>query len=104
RTGTTASSTRPRLPWDRFAYATRNLRMGARGLALLAASAVALTSGIVGASAGSPSLASFRPAAGWLVERAGASNPSLVVAVTAADASAVHPVALFGSFKRLSRG
>ena len=47
--------------------------------------------------------ASFRPASGWLVQRAGADNPSLVVAVTARDASAIHPVSLFSSFKRLSR-
>jgi hypothetical protein len=41
---------------------------------------------------------------GWVVVRAGADNPALVVAVTSRDAAAVHPVALFGSFKKLSRG
>ena len=36
--------------------------------------------------------------------RAGDGNPSLVVAVTVRDAAAARPVALFGSFKKLSRG
>ena len=76
--------------------------MGLRGLALLAVLAVAL--GVASSGGASPQsrLAGFRPASGWLVTRAGADNPSLVVAVTARDASAVHPVALFGSFKKLS--
>jgi hypothetical protein len=78
------------------------MRVRVRGLAVFAASAVALTGATVGTSAARSPLASFRPAAGWLVERAGASNPSLVVAVTAPDAAAIHPVALFGSFKKLS--
>jgi hypothetical protein len=78
--------------------------MGVRGLALLAALAVALGTATIGASAPGFLLAGFWPAPGWLVERAGAANPSLVVAVTAPDASAVHPVALFGSFKKLSPG
>jgi hypothetical protein len=77
--------------------------MGLRGLALLAVLAVALGIATTGGSAPESRLASFRPASGWLVERVGADNPSLVVAVTARDASAVHPVALFGSFKKLSR-
>jgi hypothetical protein len=89
---------------DRFAHAIRNLRMGVRGLALLAALAVALSIATIGASTPGSRLAIFRPAPGWLVERAGATNPTLVVAVTASDASAVHPVALFGSFKKLSPG
>ena len=89
---------------DRFAQSTRNLLMRIRGLALLAALAVALGTATIGASAPGSRLAGFRPAPGWLVERAGAANPSLVVAVTAPDAPAIHPVALFGSFKKLSRG
>ena len=88
---------------DRLAHATRNVGMGLRGLALLAVLAVALGIATTGGSAPESRLASFRPASGWLVERAGADNPSLVVAVTARDASTVHPVALFGSFKKLSR-
>jgi hypothetical protein len=76
--------------------------MEGRGLAILAASAAALTLATAGASAARAPLASFSPASGWLVARAGADNPSLVVAVTTRDASAVHPVALFASFKKLS--
>jgi len=88
---------------DRFAHPTRNLSMGIRGLALLAALAVALATAAVGASVPVSRLATFRPAPGWLIEPAGAANPSLVVAVTASDASVIHPVALFGSFKKLTR-
>jgi hypothetical protein len=77
--------------------------MGRRRLALLAALVAALGIGTTGESALESRLANFRPASGWLVERAGADNPSLVVAVTTRDASAIHPVALFSSFKRLSR-
>jgi len=78
--------------------------MGSRVLVALAALAVAPGTVSIGISAPGSRLATFRPAPGWLVERAGAANPSLVVAVTARDASAIHPVALFGSFKKLSRG
>jgi hypothetical protein len=46
--------------------------------------------------------ATIRPAPGWVVAGGGAGNPSLVVAVSAGDVAAVRPVALFGSFKRLS--
>jgi hypothetical protein len=53
--------------------------------------------------ASKPPLASFRPASGWIVANAGASNPSLVVAVTSPDVAAIRPVALFGSFEKLSR-
>ena len=88
---------------DRSAHAMRNLRVGLRALALLAVLAVALAIATTGGSAQESRLASFHAASGWLVERAGADNPSLVVAVTARDASAVHPVALFTSFKKLSR-
>jgi len=70
---------------------------------MLGASAVALTLANAGASAARSPLLSFRPASGWLVERAGPGNPSLVVAVTARDRAAVQPVALFGSFTKLSR-
>jgi len=70
---------------------------------LLAALVVALATATIGASARMSPLATFRPASGWLVKRAGADNPSLVVAVTARDASVIRPVALFGSFKKLSR-
>jgi hypothetical protein len=77
--------------------------MGRRRLALLAALVAALGIGTTGESALESRLANFRPASGWLVARAGADNPSLVVAVTTRDASAIHPVALFSSFKRLSR-
>jgi hypothetical protein len=80
---------------DRLPHATRNLLMGIRGLALLATFAVALGTATIGASTPGSRLASFRPAPGCLVEHAGAANPSLVVAVTTPDASAVHPVALF---------
>jgi len=76
--------------------------MRVRVLAPLAALAVALATASTGPSAPGSRLATFRPARGWLVERAGRDNPSLVVAVTAQDASAVHPVALFGSFRKLS--
>jgi hypothetical protein len=69
---------------------------------VLAASTAALTGAVAGASAARSPIAGFGPAAGWLVERAGTSNPSLVLAVTAPDASAIHPVALFSSFKKLS--
>lgn len=55
-----------------------------------------------GASPAVP-LATFRPATGWLVVDAGRDNPSLIVAVTRHDAGAVQPVALFTSFKQLSR-
>lgn len=48
-------------------------------------------------------VATFRPARGWIVAGGGTGNPSLVVAVTARDAAAVRPVALFGSFEKLSR-
>lgn len=78
--------------------------MGNRRLALIVVSAAALGMATAGASAPATRLATFRPAPGWLVVRAGADNPSLVVAVTAGDAAAVHPVALFGSFEKLSRG
>lgn len=88
---------------DRSASQPRNPGMRLRALAGLAVLTVALATATTGASASQPRLASFRSASGWLVERAGADNPSLVVAVTAPDASAVHPVALFGSFKKLSR-
>ena len=77
--------------------------MGFRGLAAAAAATVALGAGSICAPAPEARLASFRPASGWLVEHAGAGNPSLVVAVTAPDAAAVRPVALFGSFTKLSR-
>jgi hypothetical protein len=77
--------------------------MGLRGLALLAVLAVALGTATICESAPGSRLASFLTAPGWLVDHAGADNPSLVVAVTAPDASAVHPVALFGSFKKLPR-
>jgi hypothetical protein len=77
--------------------------MRLRGLALLAVLAVALGTATAGSSARESRLARFLPAAGWLVAGGGAGNPSLVVAVTASDASAVHPVALFGSLKKLSR-
>jgi hypothetical protein len=78
--------------------------MGNRRLVLIAVLAVALGMATAAASAPATRLATFRPAPGWLVVRADAGNPSLVVAVTARDAAAVHPVALFGSFKKLSRG
>src|SRR5215471_18615797 len=87
---------------DRLASHPRNPGMRLRVLAGLAALTVALAA-TAGASASRARLASFRSASGWLVEQAGADNPSLVVAVTAPDASAAHPVALFGSFKKLSR-
>ena len=87
---------------DRLASQPRKPGMRLRVLAGLAALTVALAA-TAGASASRPRLASFRSASGWLVEQAGADNPSLVVAVTAPDASAAHPVALFGSFKKLSR-
>lgn len=77
--------------------------MGDRGFGLLVVLAISLGTVSTGSSAPGYRLASFSPARGWLVVRAGASNPSLVVAVTASDASAVHPVALFGSLKKLSR-
>jgi hypothetical protein len=88
---------------DLFAPATRNLRVGTRGRVLLAALVVVLATATIGVSARLSPLATFRPASGWLVERAGADNPSLVVAVTARDASVIRPVALFGTFKELSR-
>jgi hypothetical protein len=88
---------------DRLAHANRSVGMGLRGLALLALLAASLGIATTGGSASESRLASFRPAYGWLVERAGADNPSLVVAVTARDTSVVHPVALFGSLKKLSR-
>ena len=82
---------------------TRSVGMGLRRLAVLVVLAGALGIATTGRSALESGLASFRPAAGWLVVRAGADNPSLVVAVTTRDSPAVHPVALFGSFKKLSR-
>lgn len=88
---------------DRFVHITRTAGMGLRTLAVLAVLAAALGVATAGRSALASGRASFRPASGWLVVRAGADNPSLVVAVTAGDAAAVHPVALFGSFKKLSR-
>jgi hypothetical protein len=75
-----------------------------RTLALIAVSAATLSMATGGASAPATRLATFRPSLGWLAVRAGVDNPSLVVAVTARDAAAVHPVALFGGFTRLSRG
>jgi hypothetical protein len=78
--------------------------MGRRTLAPIAVLAVALGVATAGASAPATRLAGFRSASGWLIVPAGAANPSLVVAVTARDAAVVHPVALFGSFKKLSRG
>lgn len=88
---------------DRFAHLSRSLSMGNRALALIAVSAAVLGMATAGTSAPAVRLATFRPAAGWLVVRAGADNPSLVVAVTTRDATAVHPVALFGSLQKLSR-
>jgi hypothetical protein len=88
---------------DRSAHVTRTVGMELRGLAVLAVLAGALGVATTGRSALESRLASFRAAPGWLVVRAGPDNPSLVVAVTARDAPAVHPVALFGSFKKLSR-
>lgn len=88
---------------DRSAHATRSFGVRRRGLVLPFLVAVVLGLATGSSSALESRLASFRPASGWLVERAGADNPSLVVAVTARDAAAVHPVALFGSFRRLSR-
>jgi hypothetical protein len=76
--------------------------MERRTVASIAVSAAALGVATVGASA--TRLASFGSASGWLVARAGRDNPSLVVAVTARDAAAVHPVVLFGGFKKLSHG
>jgi hypothetical protein len=73
---------------------------------LTLAAILLLALGTATSSASSPAtrLASFRTAPGWLVAQAGADNPSLVVAVTTRDAAAVYPVALFGSFKKLSPG
>jgi hypothetical protein len=87
---------------DPFAHQTRNLGVETRGHVLLAALVVALATASISASAPLSPLATFRPAHGWLVKRAGADNPSLVVAVTRPDASVIRPVALFGSFKKLS--
>jgi hypothetical protein len=59
--------------------------------------------GIAAAAAVStPPYASFRPAPGWIVARAGVADPGLVVAVTARDAGVLHPFGLFDSFTKLS--
>lgn len=55
------------------------------------------------ASASGSVQATFRPGHGWIVASGGSGNPSLIVAVTTRDAAAVRPVALFGSFTKLSR-
>src|SRR5205085_5390262 len=81
----------------------RSVGMRLRSLAPFAVLAIALGIATSGGSALHSRLASFRPASGWLVQRAGADNPSLVAAVTVQDAGAVHPVTLFSSFKKLSR-
>lgn len=73
-----------------------------RRLTLIAISLLALAGASASGSTQTTPLASFRPAHGWIVVQAGADNPSLVVAVTTPDAAAVHPVALFESFKKLS--
>lgn len=81
----------------------RNLAMRRRRVVLIAAMAVGAVLASPGAPAAAMRLATFRPAPGWVVVPAGKGNPSLVVAVTARDAAAVRPVALFGSFRKLSR-
>ena len=70
---------------------------------MVIASAVVIGTAATITRAAKPPLAGFRPASGWIVASAGASNPGLVVAVTAPDVAAIRPVALFGSFKKLSR-
>jgi hypothetical protein len=70
---------------------------------MIVASAVAIGSAATTTWASKPPLASFRPSSGWVVASGGAGNPGLVVAVTAPDVAAIRPVALFGSFKKLSR-
>jgi hypothetical protein len=77
--------------------------MGDRRLSLVVVLAAALGLAATAASAPATRLATFRPAHGWLVVRAGPGNPSLVVAVPARDAAAVHPVALFSSLRKLAR-
>jgi hypothetical protein len=77
--------------------------MRRRGIPIIVCLAVAIGSAATIGSASKPPLAGFRPASGWIVASAGASNPMLVVAVTSPDVAAIRPVALFGSFKKLSR-
>jgi hypothetical protein len=78
--------------------------MKCRGIVVLVISLAALAAGGTASNSASlPRPAGFRPASGWIVARGGTSNPLLVVAVTASDVAAVRPVALFGSFKKLSR-
>ena len=74
-----------------------------RRFALVIVLMLALSTATSSASNTATRLATFRPAHGWVVVQAGPDNPSLVVAVTAPDAAAVHPVALFDSFEKLSR-
>jgi hypothetical protein len=73
------------------------------GFAIIVVAAVAIGTAATITSASNLPLPGFRPAPGWIVSSGGASNPGLVVAVTAPDVSAIRPVALFGSFKKLSR-
>jgi hypothetical protein len=73
-----------------------------RNVGLAALAALASGAAISNASASRAPLATFATAHGWLVAQAGPDNPSLVIAVTR-PAAVVHPVALFGSFKKLSR-
>ena len=88
---------------DSWRRSIRNVRVGRNRFVLAAALALGLGTATAGAGAPTTRLATFDPAPGWLAVRAGADNPSLVVAVTARDAAAVHPVELFGSFAKLSR-
>jgi hypothetical protein len=74
-----------------------------RGVASIAASAAAIAAASTTTWASTPHLAGFRSASGWIVASGGKGNPTLVVAVTAPDVAAIRPVALFGSFKKLSR-
>src|SRR5579885_1742168 len=76
--------------------------MGIRRPALIAAVLVMAGAAGAGASPRATPRPGVRHAPGWLVVSAGPDNPSVVVAVTSADAAAVHPVALFGSFRKLS--
>jgi hypothetical protein len=77
--------------------------MRRRRIPIIVALGVAVGSAATISWASQPPVAGFRPASGWIVASAGASNPMLVVAVTSRDVAAIRPVALFGSFKKLSR-